>query len=83
MNSPIPGWALLCGLALTAVAASPASAQTYPERTVKIVVAYPPSGATDLLARVIAPHLTKTWGVPVIVENRPGASGNIGMELVA
>jgi tripartite-type tricarboxylate transporter receptor subunit TctC len=83
MNTPTPGWAWLCGLALTAVTALPASAQSYPERTVKIVVAYPPSGATDLLARVIAPHLTKTWGVPVVVENRPGASGNIGMDLVA
>ena len=60
-----------------------ARAQDYPARTVKIVVAYPPSGATDLLARLIAPHLSKAWGVPVVVDNKPGASGNIGMDMLA
>lgn len=52
-------------------------------RTIKMVVAYPPSGATDLMARLVAPHLQKAWGVPVVVDNRPGASGNIGMDSVA
>ena len=60
-----------------------AQAQDYPTRTIKIVVAYPPSGATDLLARLVAPHLSRTWGVPVIVDNKPGASGNIGMDMLA
>jgi tripartite-type tricarboxylate transporter receptor subunit TctC len=60
-----------------------AQAQDYPSRTVRIIVAYPPSGATDLLARLVAPHFSKTWGVPVIVDNKPGASGNIGMDMLA
>jgi tripartite-type tricarboxylate transporter receptor subunit TctC len=58
-------------------------AQDYPSRTIRIIVAYPPSGATDLLARFVAPHLSKTWGVPVVVDNKPGASGNIGMDMLA
>src|SRR5262245_41987659 len=60
-----------------------ANAQDYPSRTVRVIVAYPPSGTTDLLARLIAPHLSKSWGVPVVVDNKPGASGNIGMDMLA
>jgi tripartite-type tricarboxylate transporter receptor subunit TctC len=75
----------LAVLACLVVALGPsvADAQTYPERAVKIVVSYPPGGSTDILARLIAPHLSKTWDVPVVVENKPGASGNIGMDMVA
>src|SRR5271156_6064438 len=62
---------------------SAATAENYPKFPVKIIVSYPPSGSTDLLARLVAPHLSKAWGVPVVVENRAGASGNIGMEMVA
>ncbi len=73
----------LAAFAVIAALSVSAEAQDYPSRTIKIVVAYPPSGATDLLARIVAPHLSKTWGVPVVVDNRPGASGNIGMDVVA
>jgi tripartite-type tricarboxylate transporter receptor subunit TctC len=73
----------LAAIAVIAALFGSAEAQDYPSRTIKIVVAYPPSGATDLLARIVAPHLSKTWGVPVVVDNRPGASGNIGMDVVA
>ena len=73
--------ALVLGVAgLSApVAADPA----YPSRTVRIVVPFAAGGATDVLARVIAEHLQKTWGQPVIVENRTGSGGNAGAASVA
>ena len=55
-----------------------ASAQDYPNRQVKIVIAFSPSGAIDILGRFIADKLGQMWGQSVIVENRPGGSGNIG-----
>src|SRR3954463_9528548 len=55
-----------------------ALAQDYPNRPVKIVIAFSPSGAIDVLGRFIAQHLSDMWGQQVVVENRPGGSGNIG-----
>jgi tripartite-type tricarboxylate transporter receptor subunit TctC len=55
-----------------------ALAQDYPTRQVKIIIAFSPSGAIDILGRFIADKLSKMWGHSVIVENRPGGSGNIG-----
>ena len=55
-----------------------ASAQDYPTRQVKIVIAFSPAGAIDILGRFIADKLSQMWGQSVIVENRPGGSGNIG-----
>lgn len=63
--------------------ASEASAQTYPNRLVRIVVPYPAGGATDILARIIAEKLAPMLGQNVIVENRAGASGNVGFNYVA
>jgi tripartite-type tricarboxylate transporter receptor subunit TctC len=75
---------VLAAFLVATLAAIPvAVAENYPDHPIKIVVAYPPTGSTDLLARLVAPHLSKAWGVPVVVENKPGASGNIGMEYVA
>jgi tripartite-type tricarboxylate transporter receptor subunit TctC len=59
-----------------------ANAQSYPARPVKWIVAYPPGGTTDVLARIVAVWLTEKLGQPVIVENRPGAGNNIGTEAV-
>src|SRR5437764_2057371 len=59
-----------------------ASAQGYPSRPVRIVVAYPAGGATDILARPIGQWLSERLGQPFIIENRPGAAGNIGTEAV-
>jgi len=68
--------AVLCALA-------PAYAQTFPSRTVRIVIPFPPGGTSDILARTLAAKLTEEWGQQVIAENRPGAAGNIASEYVA
>ncbi|MBK9135596.1 MAG: tripartite tricarboxylate transporter substrate binding protein [Betaproteobacteria bacterium] len=70
------------GLALAAFAFA-ATAQGFPARPVKILVPQAPGGASDALARIVAAKLTEKWGQTVIVENRAGAGGNIGMESVA
>lgn len=60
-----------------------AVAQTYPAKPIRIIVAYTPAGATDILARAIGQKMSETWGQPVIIENRPGAAGNIGSDIAA
>ncbi len=65
------------------IAASSTLAQDFPARTVKILVPQTPGGASDALARIIAQKLSEKWGQPVVVENRAGAGGNVGMEVVA
>jgi len=62
----------------TATVSTRALAQDYPNRPVKIVIAFSPSGAIDVLGRFIAQHLSEMWGQQIVVENRPGGSGNIG-----
>src|SRR5258708_16082116 len=58
-------------------------AQSYPNRPVRLVVPFPPGGPADALGRVLADQLNKTWGQPVIIENRGGAGGNLGAEVGA
>ena len=58
-------------------------AQAFPSRPVKIVVPYPPGGGNDIMARLIQPKLAAEWGQPVVVENKPGAAGNLGAGEVA
>jgi tripartite-type tricarboxylate transporter receptor subunit TctC len=71
-------------LALVAfVLTSAAHAQGYPNRAVRIVVPFPPGGTSDILARTIGARLSESFGQPVVVENRPGAGGNIAAEHVA
>jgi len=68
--------------ALCALAAG-VGAQTYPSGPIRIVVPYPPGGGTDILGRQIAQRLNESWNVPVIIDNRGGASGTIGTALAA
>ena len=73
-----------CIAALCALVAAPAlAADAYPSKPIRIVVAYTPAGTTDILARAIGQKLTEAWGQSVIVDNRPGANGNIGTEYAA
>ncbi|HEV7802613.1 MAG TPA: tripartite tricarboxylate transporter substrate binding protein [Burkholderiales bacterium] len=65
------------------VSAATATAQTYPAKTVRIIVGPAPGGTTDVFTRILAQRLTDAWGQNVIVDNRPGASGMIGADLVA
>jgi tripartite-type tricarboxylate transporter receptor subunit TctC len=73
------------GVALAAAFAVPCgvAAQDYPTRAVKIVVPFPAGGTADVMPRIFADWLSKKWGQPVVVENRTGAAGNIGAEMVA
>lgn len=72
---------MLAALLLTQIVA--VQAQTYPSGPIRLVVPYPPGGGTDILARAIAQKLNEAWSVPVIVDNRGGASGTIGTAFVA
>ena len=68
---------------LLAVVASASDAQTYPAKPIRIVVPYPPGGTSDILARSLGQKLTEALGQPIVVENKPGANGNLGAEFVA
>ncbi len=69
--------------AVLALAQLPALAQSWPARTVKIIVPFPAGGPTDVLTRYLAEKLSTQLGQPVVVENKPGAGGSIGADLVA
>jgi len=70
--------AVLLGLVM-----QPASAQTYPSRPIRLIHPFSTGGSADLLARILSQKLTESLGQPVVIENRPGAGGNIGMEAAA
>ena len=76
--SPVRAWAVAASMAF----ACAALAQSYPTRPVRVIVPYPPGDAADILARLIGPKVSERLGQPMVVENRPGASGQIGMEVL-
>ncbi|MFI4902551.1 MAG: Bug family tripartite tricarboxylate transporter substrate binding protein, partial [Burkholderiales bacterium] len=73
----------LCALCATLAVPGFAQSPAYPSRPVRIVVPFPAGGTTDLLARAVAQRFAEVFGQPFIVDNRPGAGGNLGAELVA
>src|SRR6266850_8173586 len=73
-------WIVFAALAVTA---SIAAAQSFPERAIRIIVPLTPGGSPDTIARALAQGLQNVWSQPVVVENRPGGSQNIGADLVA
>jgi len=80
MNPTLPRMVLAaCG----ALLAAPAAAQSFPARTIRIIVPYAPGGSTDVVFRILAPRLAEDLGQQVVVDNRPGGSSTIGLDLAA
>src|SRR5688572_224653 len=71
---------LRLALVVALFAVSGVNAQSWPQKPVRVIVPFAPGGASDLMPRLVAEKLTAMWGQPVLMENRPGAAGNIGME---
>lgn len=82
MFRPVPGLPLAVALA-TALLAGSAAAQSYPVKPLRVIVPYAAGGTSDILARTIGPKLTESMGQAVVVENKPGANGNVGADFVA
>jgi tripartite-type tricarboxylate transporter receptor subunit TctC len=80
MRKLVLALALAC---VTAAAAAPVGAQDWPQRTIRIIVGFGPGGGTDIVGRIIAQALQQKLGQSVVVENRPGAGGTLGADMVA
>jgi tripartite-type tricarboxylate transporter receptor subunit TctC len=68
---------------LLALSAGLSAAQSYPARPIRLIVPFPPGGSTDLVARVVGQKMSDSWGRQVVIDNRPGANGMIGSDIVA
>ena len=82
MKKSLQAMVLTCG-ALAVLHTGVVLAQSFPNKPVRMIVGYPPGGGNDLIARAVSNRLAEIWKQPVVVENRAGASGSIGAELVA
>lgn len=72
--------AVLAGALCAAALPSVSAAQAYPDKPIRVIVPYPPGDLADIIARLIGPKITEQLGQPVVVENRPGASGMVGLQ---
>lgn len=68
---------------LLALCSATVAAQSYPARPIRLIVPFPPGGSTDLVARVVGQKMSESWGRQVVIDNRPGANGMIGSDIVA
>jgi tripartite-type tricarboxylate transporter receptor subunit TctC len=75
------GWILV--LALSVAAGAAAAQDKYPNRPIKVIVPYAPGGAVDIVARIVGEHMRQTLGQPIVIENKPGAFGILGLEELA
>ena len=75
--------AVCVALASTVAVPAPAQAQNYPNKPVKILFGFPAASATDIIARQVGQKISEKWGQPVVIDNRPGAGGNLGSEMAA
>jgi len=73
----------LAAFALAAFVGAAVAQQTYPSKPIRFIVAFPPGGSTDLVARLVGQKLTESWGQPVVIDNRPGGNSVIATEAVA
>ncbi|MGZ8203935.1 MAG: Bug family tripartite tricarboxylate transporter substrate binding protein [Burkholderiales bacterium] len=73
---------LTCFIGAAAALPVPALAQSYPSKPIRVIVHFPPGGPTDLVARALGQKLTEAWGQQVVIDNRPGANGIVGVEAV-
>ena len=74
---------LLATAVLLPVASAARASGEYPDKPVRLVVPFPPGGGADNLARTIMPEVAQALGQPIVIENKPGAGGNVGAEIVA
>jgi len=75
--------ALALAITLAAVLPGPAQAQPFPARPVRLVVPFPPGGATDIIGRLLGQKLQELWGQPVVIEYKPGGGTVVGTDFVA
>src|SRR5262249_35216885 len=78
----VAGWVLVFAWLALGTSAG-ALAQSYPQKPIRLVVAFPPGGSSDVVARAMQPHLEKRLGQPIVIDNRPGAGGIIGLDALA
>src|SRR3954463_9380498 len=83
MQGKLAGRALQCVVLAVLLITTPASAQTYPTRPIRIVVPLPPGSNGDLMPRILGQHVATKLGQPVVIENRSGAAQNLGAEYVS
>jgi tripartite-type tricarboxylate transporter receptor subunit TctC len=74
-------WLVIAGTSSVATLAQDVA--NFPSKPIRIIVNFPPGGTVDVMARSVAQKLTEKWGQPVVIDNRPGAGGNIGAHAVA
>ena len=72
---------LACLLSASFICAGPVCAQAYPTKTIRMIVPYAPGGSTDVVMRIISPRMSEMLGQQVVVENRPGGSSTIGLDI--